>query len=112
MYLGRLVETGPAAEIFANPLHPYTRLLLQAIPDLKMEGRGRTPLRGEVPSPMSPPAGCHFHPRCPIANDRCRIETPRSIGAGGERELRCHAAEEGRLQDFPQHLSCESECVR
>jgi peptide/nickel transport system ATP-binding protein len=112
MYLGRLVETGPAAEIFANPLHPYTRLLLQAIPDLKMEGRGRTPLRGEVPSPMSPPAGCHFHPRCPIANDRCRIETPRSIGAGGERELRCHAAEEGRLQDFPQRLSCESECVR
>jgi peptide/nickel transport system ATP-binding protein len=112
MYLGRLVETGPAAEIFANPQHPYTQLLLQAIPDLTMSNHGRTPLRGEVPSPMSPPAGCHFHPRCPIANERCRMETPRSIGAGGVRELRCHAAEEGRLKDLSHSVSAEAECAR
>jgi peptide/nickel transport system ATP-binding protein len=96
MYLGRLVESGPAREVFRNPQHPYTRMLLDAIPDLEMSGRGRIPVAGEVPSPISPPAGCHFHPRCPFANERCRVETPLPIAVGAS-QVRCHAVEEGRL---------------
>jgi peptide/nickel transport system ATP-binding protein len=96
MYLGRLVESGPAREVFQTPQHPYTRMLLDAIPDLQMSGRGRIPVAGEVPSPISPPAGCHFHPRCPFANERCRIETPLPIAAGAS-QVRCHGVEEGRL---------------
>jgi peptide/nickel transport system ATP-binding protein len=96
MYLGRLVEWGPAREVFRNPQHPYTRMLLDAIPDLEMSGRHRIPVAGEVPSPISPPPGCHFHPRCPFANERCRAETPLPIAAGPSR-VRCHAVEEGRL---------------
>jgi peptide/nickel transport system ATP-binding protein len=97
MYLGRLVEQGPAREIFRAPRHPYTRMLLDAIPDLEMSGRARTPVAGEVPSPISPPPGCHFHPRCPLANDRCRRETPHPLTLG-PRQVRCHAVEEGRLE--------------
>ena len=96
MYLGRLVEWGPARDIFRNPQHPYTRMLLDAIPDLEMSGRRRIPVAGEVPSPISPPPGCHFHPRCPFANDRCRSETPAPIAVGRTR-VRCHAVAEGRL---------------
>ena len=95
MYLGRIVELGPAAEIFANPRHPYTTLLLDAIPDLDMVGRARTPVGGEVPSPINPPSGCPFHPRCPLANNRCVIEKPEIIVTGGV-EVACHAVEEGR----------------
>ena len=97
MYLGRLVEVGPAREIFRNPQHPYTRMLLDAIPDLEMTGRRRIPVGGEVPSPIAPPSGCHFHPRCPFANERCSAETPGLTRLGG-REVRCHAVEEGRLE--------------
>src|SRR5918996_3356482 len=96
MYLGRLVESGPARELFRNPRHPYTRMLLDAIPDLEMSGRRRIPVAGEVPSPISPPPGCHFHPRCPFANERCRSEAPLPIRSGASR-VRCHAVEEGRL---------------
>jgi peptide/nickel transport system ATP-binding protein len=96
MYLGRLVEQGPAREIFRHPRHPYTRMLLDAIPDLEMSGRARTPVAGEVPSPISPPQGCHFHPRCPFADERCRRETPQPIAAGPV-QVRCHAVEERRL---------------
>ena len=96
MYLGRLVECGPAREVFRNPQHPYTRMLLDAIPDLEMSGRRRIPVAGEVPSPISPPAGCHFHPRCPFASDRCRSETPEPTVVGARR-VRCHAVAEGRL---------------
>ncbi len=95
MYLGRIVEIGPAAEVFATPRHPYTRLLLDAIPDLEMTGRARTPVGGEVPSPLDPPPGCPFHPRCPLANDRCRRERPGYTRAG-EASVACHAVEEGR----------------
>ena len=95
MYLGRIVEIGPAAEIFANPRHPYTKLLLDAIPDLDMVGRSRTPVGGEVPSPINPPPGCPFHPRCPLANARCKIEKPQVLHLGTV-EIACHAAEEGR----------------
>jgi len=97
MYLGRLVEVGPAAEVFARPRHPYTRMLLDAIPDLAMSGRSRTPVAGEVPNPLSPPSGCAFHPRCPQADARCRSERPVPHEAGLGLRVACHAVEEGRI---------------
>ncbi|HUZ62263.1 MAG TPA: ABC transporter ATP-binding protein [Acetobacteraceae bacterium] len=98
MYLGRIVETGPADEIFRAPRHPYTRLLMEAIPDLSMVGRARTPVGGEVPSPIDPPPGCPFHPRCPLANARCRQEKP-AYTASGPIQVACHAVEEGRIAE-------------
>jgi peptide/nickel transport system ATP-binding protein len=95
MYLGRIVETGPGEAIFRQPRHPYTRLLLDAIPDLEMVGRSRTPVGGEVPSPIHPPSGCTFHPRCPLAGDRCRAEKP-AYTRIGEVQVACHAVAEGR----------------
>jgi peptide/nickel transport system ATP-binding protein len=95
MYLGRIVEQGPAETIFRRPRHPYTRLLLDAIPDLEQVGRARTPVGGELPSPIAPPPGCAFHPRCPLANERCRVEKPAHTMAG-DVEVACHAVEEGR----------------
>ena len=97
MYLGRLVELADASSLFTHPRHPYTRMLLDAIPDLEMSGRPRTPVAGEVPNPLNPPAGCAFHPRCPHANKRCKTERPilNAVGAGGR--VACHAVEEGRL---------------
>jgi peptide/nickel transport system ATP-binding protein len=95
MYLGRIVEQGPGEDIFRTPRHPYTRLLLDAIPDVAMVGRSRTPVSGEVPSPIAPPPGCTFHPRCPLANDRCRVEKPKQTRAG-DVFVACHAVEEGR----------------
>jgi peptide/nickel transport system ATP-binding protein len=71
MYLGRLVELSDKTELFARPRHPYTRMLLDAIPDVRKTGRRRTPVQGEVPNPLNPPTGCAFHPRCPHANARC-----------------------------------------
>jgi peptide/nickel transport system ATP-binding protein len=96
MYLGRLVELAPKAQLFRSPRHPYTRMLLDAIPDLHMSGRARTPVQGEVPNPLAPPSGCSFHPRCPHANDRCRSERPRWQALQGIR-IACHAVEEGRI---------------
>ena len=72
MYLGRLVELADKADLFTHPKHPYTRMLLDAIPDIHMTGRARTPVQGEVPNPLNPPTGCSFHPRCPYANERCK----------------------------------------
>ncbi|MDF3010789.1 MAG: nikE [Burkholderiales bacterium] len=92
MYLGRIVELAPAAQLFARPRHPYTRLLLDAVPDLQMSGKPRTPVAGEVPNPLEPPPGCVFHPRCPHANQRCRVERPAVIDS-----IACHAVEEGRI---------------
>ena len=100
MYLGRIVEIGPGESIFRNPRHPYTRLLLDAIPDLAMTGRARTPVGGEVPSPIAPPPGCPFHPRCPLANDRCRVEKPAHT-RDGDVLVACHAIEEGRKVSTP-----------
>jgi peptide/nickel transport system ATP-binding protein len=97
MYLGRLVEVGDAATLFARPQHPYTRMLLDAIPDLTMSGRPRTPVSGEVANPLAPPPGCAFHPRCPHANARCRAERPQLIKAADGSEVACHAVEENRL---------------
>jgi len=98
MYLGRIVELAPAETLFTTPRHPYTRALMEAIPDLEMTGRQRMPVGGEVPSPISPPPGCPFHPRCPLANDRCRAEGPALVPARGTEEtlVACHAVEEGR----------------
>ncbi len=95
MYLGRIVEQGPAEAIFQRPRHPYTRLLLDAIPDLEQIGRARTPVGGDLPNPIAPPPGCAFHPRCPLANDRCRLEKPGQRMAGTA-QVACHAVEEGR----------------
>ncbi len=87
MYLGRLVEIAPAATLFTTPRHPYTRMLIDAVPDLAMSGRARTPVAGEPPNPIAPPPGCAFHPRCPRAIDRCRTETP-ALSDG----VACHRA--------------------
>jgi peptide/nickel transport system ATP-binding protein len=92
MYLGRIVEMAPARELFRHPRHPYTRMLLDAVPDLAMSGKPRVPVAGEVPNPLSPPSGCTFHPRCPHANTRCRAERPQLID-----DVACHAVQEGRI---------------
>ena len=76
MYLGRVVELAPTPYLFEQPQHPYTRMLLAAIPKMKKGPQSRTPIQGEVPNPLSPPTGCAFHPRCPLASDRCRQQTP------------------------------------
>ena len=96
MYLGRLVELAPKAELFARPRHPYTRMLLDAIPDIGMSGKSRTPVQGEVPNPLNPPSGCSFHPRCPHANARCKVERPAPLRIKAV-QIACHAAEEGRI---------------
>jgi len=90
MYLGRIVELAPTAELFAAPRHPYSRMLLDAVPDLAMTGRRRKPIEGEIPNPIDPPAGCPFHPRCPSAFDRCRAETPQLLPVGSAMTA-CHA---------------------
>jgi len=96
MYLGRLVELADKADLFARPRHPYTRMLLDAIPDIHMSGRSRTPVQGEVPNPLNPPSGCSFHPRCPHAGPRCKAERPALLEIKGVR-VACHAVEEGRI---------------
>ncbi len=100
MYLGRIVELAPTRGLFASPQHPYTRMLLAAVPDLSLSAKPRTAVGGEVPNPLNPPTGCAFHPRCPHANARCRQEVPllqpaRAIEGA---TVACHAVEEGRLQ--------------
>ncbi|QDL94311.1 ATP-binding cassette domain-containing protein (plasmid) [Paroceanicella profunda] len=93
MYLGRIVEIQPTADLFARPLHPYTRLLLETIPDLEAPKRDRAPMAGEVPSPIAPPPGCAFHPRCPLAHERCRTERPARDARLREGRVACFAAE-------------------
>lgn len=76
LYLGRLVEVADSKRLFVEPQHPYTRMLLDAVPDLALSGRRRKPVTGEIPNPINPPSGCAFHPRCPVAIDRCKVEIP------------------------------------
>ncbi|CAD5372585.1 dipeptide transporter; ATP-binding component of ABC superfamily [Rubrivivax sp. A210] len=96
MYLGRLVELAPKRQVFAAPRHPYTRMLLDAIPDIHLSGRARTPVQGEVPNPLAPPSGCAFHPRCPHAQARCAAERPEWLECDGGL-VACHAVQEGRI---------------
>ena len=90
MYLGRVVETAPVEELFARPHHPYTRALLAEIPRIDQRRARFSALTGEIPSPMNPPSGCHFHPRCPQAMDRCRTEVPRLRGIAIQHQSACH----------------------
>src|SRR3954470_2240312 len=93
MYLGRIVEISGGRELFATPKHPYTRMLLDAVPDLGMTGKQRIPVQGEIPNPINPPSGCTFNPRCPYANERCRREVP-PLTEG----VACHAVHERRIE--------------
>jgi len=91
MYLGRIVELATCEELFANPIHPYTEALIAAapVPD-PTQARLEVPVEGEVPSPVSPPIGCAFHPRCQIALERCRVEVPTLTPMPGGRTVACH----------------------
>jgi len=90
MYLGRIVESAPTDDIYASPNHPYTQALLAEVPRLDVRRKRYSAVRGEIPSPLAPPSGCHFHPRCPHAMPRCKIEQPllREIAPG--RLSACH----------------------
>jgi oligopeptide/dipeptide ABC transporter ATP-binding protein len=94
MYLGEIVELAPADELYNRPLHPYTRALISAVPSLARRSGRRIRLPGEPPDPSAPPPGCRFHPRCPLADQRCREERPplREVESG--RWSACHYAEE------------------
>ncbi len=96
MYLGRLVELADKQLLFGRPQHPYTRMLIDAIPKMSDNGRARTPVMGEVPNPLSPPSGCTFNPRCPHANERCRLERPQLLQLAGV-SIACHAVQEARI---------------
>src|SRR5262249_5550083 len=93
MYLGRIAEIAQGRELFSRPRMPYTKMLLGAVPDLSMSGRQRIPVRGEIPNPIDPPKGCAFNPRCPLAFDLCRKETPELIDG-----VACHAVNSARAQ--------------
>lgn len=97
MYLGRIAEIAPAEQLFSQPRHPYSRMLLDAVPSLDGSGKQRSMIEGEVPNPVHPPSGCAFHPRCPHAFERCQREIPGLIASTGGSQVACHAVEEGRL---------------
>jgi oligopeptide/dipeptide ABC transporter ATP-binding protein len=94
LYHGRVVETGPTAAVLAQPAHPYTVALRSAVPQLKGERDARLVLHGAPPDPSNAPPGCVFHPRCPLAIDRCRTEVPKLIDIAGGRSVACHRADE------------------
>ncbi|HEV7310832.1 ABC transporter ATP-binding protein [Ensifer sp.] len=94
MYLGRIVEEADTETLFANPRHPYTQLLLETIPDITHPKRGRNMVASEVPSPLNPPSGCTFHPRCPLADGRCKSERPEMRSFADGSRAACHRIEE------------------
>ena len=96
MYLGRIVEMGATADVYAAPKHPYTQGLMESVPRLVLDEDALVdfkPITGEIPSPTSPPSGCRFHPRCPLAVDRCRTEDPSLRLIGGSQSAACHLAQ-------------------
>ena len=90
MYLGRVVETAKTEELFARPLHPYTQALLAEVPKLDQRRKDFVAIKGEIPSPLNPPSGCHFHPRCPHAMERCRTQAPALKEIAPGRRSACH----------------------
>jgi peptide/nickel transport system ATP-binding protein len=94
MYLGRIVEEGETEALFARPRHPYTQLLLNTIPNIAEPHRDRVVAAGEVPSPLKPPSGCPFHPRCPMATARCSAELPQVRTLSNGTRVACHLAED------------------
>ncbi|WP_342069294.1 ABC transporter ATP-binding protein [Yoonia algicola] len=90
MYLGRIVESGPSEQIFADPQHPYTRALIDGVPRLDRRRTVYAPIKGDIPSPLDPPKGCHFHPRCPLAQPQCKVQRPALRDIGGARQAACH----------------------
>ncbi len=96
LYLGRLVEVADGKKLFTDPGHPYSRMLLDAVPDLTLSGRRRRRVEGEIPNPINPPPGCAFHPRCPHAFDRCKLEIPQPKPRGNA-QVACFAVEEGKI---------------
>ncbi|MBW7459007.1 ABC transporter ATP-binding protein, partial [Paenibacillus sepulcri] len=91
MYLGSMMETASRDELFRNPLHPYTKALLSAVPvPIPKLKRERIVLKGDIPSPANPPSGCKFHTRCPYATDICKEEVPEFRDAGGNHYVACH----------------------
>ncbi|EPX79395.1 ABC transporter ATP-binding protein [Litoreibacter arenae] len=91
MYLGRIVEQAPVEQLFTDPQHPYSQLLLKTIPDVKNPKRRVEAQAGEPPSPLNPPSGCAFHPRCPIAMEKCKAIMPELLQADGQARVACHA---------------------
>jgi oligopeptide/dipeptide ABC transporter ATP-binding protein len=91
MYLGQIVELAEEDDLFSDPLHPYTHALISAVPepDPVFDSK-HVPLQGEIPSPVNPPSGCYFHTRCPVAQDRCRVEMPEISQISTGRQVRCH----------------------
>lgn len=100
MYLGKIVELAPRDALFSQPRHPYTRMLLSAIPDTAGTGKRRIPVAGEVPNPLNPPSGCPFHPRCPYLRDICKQAMPATV-TDGPAEVACHGVEQGWLSEEP-----------
>ena len=92
MYLGKIVESGPAEAVIGDPRHPYTKALISAAPSIRKNGKARLVLGGELPSPIEPPAGCPFHPRCPLAQEVCRVERPVHKDISDSRSVACHFA--------------------
>jgi len=101
MYLGRVVEEADTEVLFANPRHPYTRMLLQTIPNIEAPKRAREADVGEVPSPLNPPKGCAFHPRCPLANARCSTERPTVLTLPDRSGVACHRIAEAEGEARP-----------
>jgi peptide/nickel transport system ATP-binding protein len=97
MYLGRLCEVAPVDAIFDRPLHPYTRLLLETIPDVEMTGQKRAPVAGEIPNPMEPPPGCAFHPRCPDQVSECKNTRPDLVILDNGVQVACHPVAQGQI---------------
>ena len=110
MYLGKIVETAPRDALFASPRHPYTQALLSAVPSTApVRDRQRLMLTGDVPSPMNPPPGCAFHPRCRYAEDRCRVDEPRLLFGAGGHGVACHVFPAPGNEDGGRHTNGEGQ---